>query len=1311
MNDKAQAGQTAFCKQHLALLSQCMVRNRHRLKQAVFRAKAPNDQAAVSQKIAKSVAVAKARASAVPAVMYPEALPISARSDELAELIKKHSVLVVAGETGSGKSTQLPKLCLAAGQGVFGQIAHTQPRRIATHSIANRLAQELGCELGKGVGYRVRFAEKCSEQDYIKVLTDGMLLAESEHDRFLNQYDTIIVDEAHERSLNIDVLLGYLKTLLQKRPDLKLIITSATIDTQRFSAHFSNAPIVTVSGRTYPVEVRYQPPEDEKERSDKATNQGILQAIESLYRQRVGNALVFLPGEREIREAMYFLGKHLKQGVEVLPLYARLPAKEQARLFKASSRTRIILSTNVAETSLTLLDIDYVVDTGYARISHYHPSRRVNALPIERISQAAANQRMGRCGRVKNGVCVRLFSEEEFSQMNEYTAPEIKRTSLAGVVLSLSARKLGDVAKFPFIDPPERRQINAAKQELQNLGAIDKEGKLSVIGKQLARMPVDPRIGRILWAAANEQDCLPQIIILASALEIADPRLVPFEKTEAARQHHREMGGEGSDFIALLSLWQTYQEQKQALSRNQLNRWCERNYLSVPRMREWGDLVRRLNSDLKFAKPKKPAEIKPVKPASPKAIKNQKMQQEDAIHKALLTGLIDQIALKTDKGQYEGALAKQCAIFPGSLLHKAAPKWIMAAELVETGRLYARTVAPINPLWVEELAPHLLRKEHAEPTWQAKAGQVMAFERAYLMSLPIYSGRRVPYAKINPAEARMLFIRDALVGNDMQRPPAFLQHNQQVIDDVIKMEHKLRRHDVLVAPDALYAFYHAKLPPEVCSEPTLIKWLRSLDKSQAAELLMSQQAVMRRELDIDLQARLPDALDIRGNRIDLSYQFKPGDSTDGITAKLPLPLLNQLTRADFDRVVPGYLADKLELLIRSLPKHLRKQCVPVADTVQKVQPKIEKDPQPLEQAMATALSAHTGVQIVAQDFDSQAVSENLRLKLEVVDEEGDTLDVGSDLDALQQQYGEQASEQLAEVQHSIVQSGKTKWDFPALPTSVSLQHKGVATTAYPALVDTVKTIGVQLFDDEQQAHQSHQHGLVRLFLLSHPYGQTLMKKPLPYWQSIALRYAAVGPAEPLRQDFIEALLIQSFIGEGSKVASHSIRDAQSFMQLADAIADQLPKQIEQHCELLQRVLTQANELRALLDEKQSQLTSAICEDITVQLDYLVYEGFLSEVPFNRLAWYPKFFKGVAVRIERSQFDAAGDQQKMQQLQPYWQRYLQHWEAHPDNEALEAYRWLVEVYRLSLFAQTVGSPAKVSPQRLDKAWQEFAQQLI
>ncbi len=975
------------------LIAQCLIRDRHSFRRRNAQAKTAADRARLNDNILASCQKVDARRNGLPNIHYPENLPVSEKAEDICALIKKHQVLIVAGETGSGKSTQLPKICLAAGQGIFGQIAHTQPRRIAARAIAARLAEELKVDLGKGVGYRVRFEEKCSEQDYIRVLTDGMLLAEAQTDHFLNQYDTIIIDEAHERSLNIDFLFGVIKQLLQKRKDLKVIITSATIDTEKFSKHFNDAPIISVTGRTYPVEVRYQTPADETTRSDRQTNEAILEAINRLFKTKVGNTLVFLPGEREIREAQRFLSRQMKLGIEILPLYARLAGKEQARLFRPSHATRVILSTNVAETSLTLPGIDYVVDVGLARISRYNPGRRVNTLPIERVSKAAANQRKGRCGRVKNGICVRLYSEEDFISREDFTAPEVLRTALTAVVLALKSRRLGEPEDFGFIDPPERKQLNAARQELKFLGALTDDNQLTNIGHALAKLPVDPRIGRMLYAAAHVEHCLPEMTILAASLEIPDPRLVPHESMQGAREHHKEQAKGRCDFFALLDLYARYSKQKKALSRKPLMNWCERHYLAPSRMREWQDLVKRLGRELSAFNTQK----EHPQPAS-----------EEAVHRALLTGLLDQIAMKTDKGLYTGTFGKQLSIFPGSALSKTAPKWIMSAEMMETSQLFARTVAPIKTSWIETLAADLIRHEYSEPAWSQKSGHVLAFQRGYFLNLPIFSGRKKQYSHINPEEARALFIRDALVPGEINGTFEFIEHNLDQIDTVVKLEHKIRRHDVLVSEQTLVDFYTERLPENVLSESSLRKWLRTLDEPALERLCLTEADILKRALSDD-ERDLPDTLEYKDHALPLDYQYAPGEQHDGISTRIPLPLLNQLSQADFDKLIPGYLLEKIEYLIKSLPKVLRKKLAPLPETIAFIHQPLKQDTRPLLEAMADMLNLRAGLRadlhsdlfIKPSDFKLDNLPEHLTMKLVLLDEAGDELGRANNLQALQ----------------------------------------------------------------------------------------------------------------------------------------------------------------------------------------------------------------------------------------------------------------------------------------------------------------------
>lgn len=1263
-------------------IDQCLIADRFRFQGQLKRAKTTAERQSIEAKIASSVRQAEVRRKSLPNISYPPELPVSDKADEIIKLIRQHRVLIVAGETGSGKSTQLPKLCLAAGQGIFGQIAHTQPRRIAARAISARLAEELQLELGAGVGYRVRFDERCSNTDFIRVLTDGMLLAEAQTDHFLNQYDTIIIDEAHERSLNIDFLLGMLKKLLQKRKDLKLIITSATIDTQKFSRHFSDAPVISVSGRTYPVEVRYQPPEDEKNRSDRQTNQAILEAIQSLFKKRPGHTLVFLPGEREIREAQRFLERHLKSGIEVLPLYARLAGAQQAKLFRPSQTTRIILSTNVAETSLTLPGIDYVIDSGLARISRYSPGRRVNTLPIERISKAAAEQRKGRCGRVKAGICVRLFSEEDFAGREEYTAPEILRTALTGVVLSLKSRRLGEPEAFPFIDPPERKQWNAARQELKILGALNAENELSKIGQTLAKLPVDPRIGRMLYAAGEGENCLAELTVLAASLELPDPRIIPHEALQAARQHHQEQAKGSCDFMALVDLYSHFQSQRAALSRKQLNAWCQKNYLAPARMREWLDLVRRLRQDMghfKFSLNKQPA-------------------SEDAVHRALLCGLLDQVAMKSDKGRYTGTYGKQLAIFPGSALSKTAPKWIMAAEMVETSQLFARSVAPAKVNWIEEFAGPLVRHEYSEPHWSLKAGQVMAFQRGYFLNLSIFSGRRRPYSDVDPVEARALFIRDGLVPGELSHSFNFVEHNLEQLDQVLRLEHKIRRHDVLVSEQTLVNFYAQILPEYVLSESSLQKWLKSCPDKAREKLFLSRADLLKRELSRN-ELDLPDELEHGDFRLSLDYHFSPGESNDGISARIPLPLLNQLSQADFDKLVPGYLPEKIEYLIRGLPKTQRKQLVPIPDAVAHAKVQLLDDTRPMLEALADVLSRRSGLTIKTQDFNPASLPEHLSMKLVLLDEAGDELGRADSVKTLQQDFGQQARETFAEAEHAWQQGGFHQWDFETLPDSVELGTHGLATKAYPAVVDATSCVNLQLFDDRANARQAHRAGITRLIQISTNFGKKLARRPLPYWQEISLRYSPIGSHHDLRSMLIDAI-IDDLVFEND----HSIRSEMKFNQAATRLEQGFSHTIEPYCKALNTALNAYGNTLSQLDELSLPEESEL--DIRAQIDYLIYEDFLLEVPLDILLHYPLYLKALQARLERLTYDPQGDLKKLAQLKPYWDRYLQHWEAHPENPALDAYRWQVEAYRISLFAPTIKPPIPISPTRLDRGWQAF-----
>ncbi|MFW5653664.1 MAG: ATP-dependent RNA helicase HrpA, partial [Planctomycetota bacterium] len=850
---------------------------------------------------------------------------MSARADELADLIREHQVLVVCGETGSGKSTQLPKICLAAGRGVHGLIGHTQPRRLAARSIASRLAEELGTTVGEKVGFTVRFTDATSPGTLVKVMTDGILLAEIPRDRTLAAYDTIIIDEAHERSLNIDFLLGYLRQLLPKRPDLKIIITSATIDPGRFSEHFNDAPIIEVSGRTYPVEIRYQPPQrDEESGEEQDQSDAILSAVDELYSEGPGDILIFLSGEREIRDMADTLRKQNLPQTEVLPLYARLAGVEQDRVFKPHQGRRIVLATNVAETSLTVPGIRYVIDPGFARISRYSPRNRVQRLPIEAISQASANQRAGRCGRLDNGICIRLYTEEDFRQREEFTPPEILRTNLASVILQMKALRLGPIEDFPFVEPPRRTMVREGYQTLEELGAVDPEtGNITQIGHRLARFPVDPRIGRMLLAGQKEH-CLTEMLIIASALSIQDPRERPMEKADEADKAHEKFLDEQSDFLAYINLWKQWRELSRKLSGSKLRRYCRDNFISYLRMREWQDVHHQLESMLREdgVRPNAdPAEYNPI-------------------HRALLAGLLSNVGHLKNNYEYQGCGGIRFMIFPGSVMFRKTPKWMMAAELVETTKLYARTVAKIQPDWIEELGGHLLKKSWSDPVWRGRAGRVMAFERAALYGLEIYARRSVPYATVDPAEARRIFIRDGLVEGDIQTRGKFLEANRRLLDEVRDIESRIRRRGIVAEEEQRLQFYDRVVPDDVWDAPRFEKWRKAIERRQPQILHMKREDVLAMGLPPIEPADYPDALEIDGLRLPLSYQLEPGHPRDGVTVQIPVEAINQITEQRLSWIIPGWRLEKVLALIRSLPKQLRLNFLPAQEVAEHVSRRI-----------------------------------------------------------------------------------------------------------------------------------------------------------------------------------------------------------------------------------------------------------------------------------------------------------------------------------------------------------------------------------
>ena len=964
-------------------------------------------EAELAELVEASKALYQARQERMPTITYDDSLPVSARRDEIIKAIQENQIVIIAGETGSGKTTQLPKMCLEAGRGLTGQIGHTQPRRIAARSVAERISDELQVKLGEAVGFQVRFTDESQEDTLIKLMTDGILLAEIQQDKFLQKYDTIIIDEAHERSLNIDFLLGYLKRITAQRPDLKVIVTSATIDVERFSRHFNDAPIIEVSGRTYPVEVRYQPllskSDFEELDEDQSMEQGILDAVTLLIAEEretgyrgAGDILVFLPGEREIRETAELLRREALQGVEVLPLYARLSSSEQQRIFKPHGGRRIVLSTNVAETSLTVPGIRYVIDPGLARISRYSVRSKVQQLPIEKISQASANQRAGRCGRVAEGVCIRLYDEEDFNGRPEFTDPEIFRTNLASVILQMANLRLGAVEKFPFVEMPEKRMINDGYRALTELGAL-RGDRLTTIGRQLAKLPIDPKLGRML-IAANDHHVLKEVAIIVSALSVQDPRERPQDKKTQSDQCHAVDKDENSDFMVLLNLWQRYEEQRQELSQNQLRQYCRKQFLNFMRMREWRDIHRQI--------------LIACKQLGFKEVEHEE-RQYDSIHRALLAGLFTQVANKMDESkEMLGCRSRKLSIFPGSMLFKRPPQWVMAAELVETSKLYARIVAKIDPQWVEDYAAPFVKRQYFDPHFERNQGRVVAFEQVSLYGLILVAKRRIDYGHVNPEDAREVFIRQALVEGGLKSKAAFYRQNAELIKSVETQEAKLRTRDILVDDEAVFAFYNERLPADVRNQ----KSVEYFAKRNPDALNMTRDDLINQDVSVDEYA-FPDNYSLNGVALPIDYEFAPGQQKDGATLKVPVGLLRQLTLDELGWAVPGYVKERCESLIRALPKALRRRFVPIPQFVERIYPNLSKDKGDLLEQLSLQIKRETLIDIPFTEWNADKLEGHLTLNIDVIDERGKVLGSGKNLSELQTRFAEMVEKKLCKIRH------------------------------------------------------------------------------------------------------------------------------------------------------------------------------------------------------------------------------------------------------------------------------------------------------
>lgn len=1230
---------------------------------------------------------AKARAAREALTLRPDYaldLPVLEHAEAIKAAVRDHPVVVVCGETGSGKSTQLPKLMLDLGRGIDGMIAHTQPRRIAARSLASRVAEECGTKVGSGVGYRVRFSDQTGPETRIKLLTDGMLLAETQADDRLDGYDTVIIDEAHERSLNIDFLLGYLKRLLPRRPDLRVIITSATIDPARFSRHFDDAPVVEVSGRTYPVEVRYRPlveqSEDERERS---LRQGVVEAVDELAGLGRGDVLVFLPGEREIRQCAEALRKHHPPHTEVLPLFGRLSTAEQQRVFAPHRGRRIVLATNVAETSLTVPGIRYVVDSGLARISRYSYRTKVQRLPVEPVAQSSADQRAGRCGREGPGVCIRLYDAADLEARPRFTDPEILRTNLASVILQMKHLRLGAIERFPFIEPPDPRYVKDGLKLLDELGALNRRQNLSRLGRQLARLPVDPRIARILLAGDRES-ALDELLVIAAALSVQDPRERPMDRREAADAAQSAWQDKRSDFGGQLRLWAAYREQAHHLSRRKLQAWCHEHFLSHVRMREWADThaqLRRLVRDMGLIENTAPA--RPV-----------------AIHRALLSGFLSNIARREDGGEYVGPRGLKLAIHPSSAVARQRPRWIMAAELVETSRVFARVAADVRPEWIEPLAGHLLKRRHRDPWWEAGRGKVFGREDATLYGLPIVTGRKIDYARAAPAEARQVFIREGLLGEPPPDPPAFLRANQDLIAEVETLEAKTRRRDVLVDHEALAAFYDAALPAAVVDGPSLDRWLR--DGGDDRALRLDRDQLMARGVT-EGAADYPDTFDVNGVRLPLRYAFTPGSEVDGVTVCIPVAALNALSPEPFEWLVPGLLEEKVVTLIRALPKALRRHFVPVPDFARAVLESLPTREGSLEAAVRAELRRMTGIDIPGGLWDELVLPGHLQMRFEVLDETGALLDSGRDLPALQRSCADHAARDFrAPADSSFERTGISDWDIGTLPERVPFVQGGIELQGYPALCAEQGAVALRLLDGPERAAIAHREGVRSLLMKRFAQQARHLRRGLEGLDRMAIDYRDVGEADEFKRGFVAAIFDQVFL------AGTVPRDRASWLEICEQGRTAIIPHGEQLRDRVSDILSRQKRVRRALKGNIPLGMMDSYQDLRQQLDGLVYPGFLLDTDPERLADLPRYLAGMARRLERLQQDPNRDAAGLAAIQPHQRRLDEALARHARrairDPALAQVRWLVEEYRISLFAQDLGTRERVSEKRLARAWE-------
>jgi ATP-dependent helicase HrpA len=1214
-------------------------------------------------------------------IEFPADLPVVAKRDELERVIATHQTVIVCGETGSGKTTQLPKICLTLGRGIEGCIGHTQPRRVAARTVAARIASELKTELGGVVGYKVRFHDKVSASTSIKLMTDGILLAEIHGDPLLRKYDTLIIDEAHERSLNIDFLLGYLKQLLPRRPDLKLIITSATIDAERFSRHF-DAQVVEVSGRSYPVEVRYRPLQTDENGDMQDVPIAVSAALDELAIGGLrGDVLVFLPGEREIRDTTEALRKHHPKGVELLPLYSRLSVTEQDRVFKSGGQRRVVLATNVAETSLTVPNIGYVIDTGLARLNRYSIRQKVEQLHIEKISRAAANQRAGRCGRVMSGVCVRLYEEADYLQRPEFTDPEIFRVSLATVILRMSALELGEVGQFPFIEPPTPRMIADGYQLLSELGAIDSARELTALGRELARLPLDPKISRLLLAG-KQYHCLAEILIIASALSVQDPRERPLDRQEAADAAHKQFTDERSDFLSYVKLWGWFE---QALAHKKSNRLlaeeCRRQYLSPLRLREWRELHHQLHAQV----------------AEMGMRENEQPATYEQIHKALLCGLLGNIGMKSPEGnEYLGARGIKCVIASNSVLARKGAKWVMAGELVETHRVFARCVARIEPVWLEEVGAHLIKRHHYDPHWEKKAAQVVAYERATLHGLVVNARKRVHYGPMNVAESREVFIRQALVAGEIETRAPFFVHNRKLIAEIEALEHKSRRPDVLVDDELIYAFYDQRIPANIHNGAAFEAWRKKNEHADPNLLHLKKDDLMRHEAAGITTAHFPPTLKMDNVSFALSYNFSPGKYDDGVTLTVPQLLVNQVSATYCEWLVPGLLPEKVQQLVKSLPQRVRRHLVPVPEFSAAFCRDVPSTSIPLTKALAEYIRQTRQLEVPLDAFRLEQLPDHLLMNFRVVDEHGRQLGMSRHYAKLRAEVSKKntAAEPIQKnALEPVAEDRITSWSFGTFVETCVVERAGQSVTLYNGLVDQADFVVMRRFETREQAQEAHRGGMRRLFMILFKDQVKYIEKSLPDAQHLAMLYVPLGTSRELLEQILEVTFERCCLGEPlpaseQEFAARGKVAKQRFMLVAQEIA-----------RLVAAVLTEFHALQKVLPQLGKYPQAQ--RDIQAQLDLLMCRRFIADIDFERLRHYPRYLRAVALRIEKLRNNPTRDQLCMTQLQPLQQALAKLQQGSVRDQRIDEFAWMLQELRVSLFAQELKTPVIVSVKRLEK----------